>query len=107
MPGRHNDRPATMSLHRDGKERVTPVSTASREEHLKPNGGVGSPLKEPRQDADRRARCVQRAPHPKMRLVTTTRLSAFCLLSLFSFFFVIAGLDPAIHAEGKLDRISG
>jgi hypothetical protein len=47
------------------------------------------------------ARPAGRAPHPLMRIIGTMRLSAFCL----PFFFVIAGLDPAIHADEKLDRI--
>jgi hypothetical protein len=47
------------------------ASAASQEERLELNGGVGSPLEEPRRDADRRARCVERAPLPMKRLIAT------------------------------------
>jgi hypothetical protein len=75
------------------------VSAASQEERLELNGGVGSPLEEPRRDADRRARCVERAPLPTKRLIATCacRRSA----SLFFGRVAIGGskLQPLIAAE--------
>jgi hypothetical protein len=46
-----------------------------------------------------------REPHPFGAALTTVRLPAFRFL--FSFFlpFVIAGLDPAIHAAARLVQI--
>jgi hypothetical protein len=93
-PGRHYDRSARSSLdwdrrlfahdlsnHRDHALRHVPGSACPEL-----SGGVRSPKQEPRWNADRRARCDQRAPHPKVRTVGFTCLSAFRL----PFSFVIA-----------------
>ena len=68
------------SLKRDAKAQVS-LRTASRE--ARPGLSFGTwPEQAPRWSAERRARCVQRAPHPMMRPIHL-RLSALCLPLFF------------------------
>jgi hypothetical protein len=78
-PGRHDDRPTGSPLDWDRRRRLTAVfQPRPRKRGLGLSGGVRSPKREPRWNADRRARPAGRAPHPMMRRLVL-RLSAFCL----------------------------
>jgi hypothetical protein len=72
---------------------------------LKLGSGVRSPEPEPRWNADRWRLAIQARPCPKARQNTNCVCRRFASESFLLFFpFVIAGLDPAIHAEASLAR---
>src|SRR6202043_2278353 len=76
---RHYDRGGRCSLDWDRRRRVTPVQTESPEAwpEAEPLGWNNSLRREPRWNADRRARSAERAPRASAA-VGDLRLSAFC-----------------------------